>query len=218
MTDPNQPLNSPPEESPAQPPIKQVEQSTEQATEQSTGGSSLLPIIGWRERISLPALAITSVKAKIDTGARSSALHAFDIEQFERDSVTFVRFKVHPFQRSRKKIITAEAPLLEMRKVRNSGGKVETRPVITTLVSTKTQQWPIELTLTNRDVMGFRMLLGRQAVRQRFLVDPGRSYVQSAVPTRKLKSPQKKRKALPQPTYENSNFVEKFLSLFDASS
>ncbi len=169
-----------------------------------------LPLIGWRERVVLPELNISSVKAKIDTGARSSALHAFDIETFEREGVEFVRFKVHPSQRDRTKTITAEAPLLEMRTVRNSGGKSELRPVITTTVALGAQQWPIELTLTNRKLMGFRMLLGRQAVRRRFLVDSGKSYLQSTKSKRKLKSRKK-------PKNENSNIVKKFFSLFDAS-
>lgn len=178
---------------------------------------SSVPVIGWRERVALPELAIASVKAKIDTGARSSALHAFDIEYFKKDKTDFVRFKVHPHQRSNQKTITTEAPLLEMRQIRNSGGQAETRPVIITQVSTHDQQWPIELTLTNRDVMGFRMLLGRQAVRKRFLVDPGQSYLQSSAPAHKLKGRKKKRKSLKKPTHENSNFVEKFLSLFDST-
>lgn len=169
-----------------------------------------LPIIGWRERVALPELNITSVKAKIDTGARSSALHAFDIEMFEREGAEFVRFKVYPSQRNHTKTITTEAPLLEMRTVRNSGGKAELRPVITTTVKVGSQQWPIELTLTNRKLMGFRMLLGRQAVRRRFLVDSGKSYQQSAS-KRKLKSRKKTKN-------ENSNIVKKLFSLFDASS
>ncbi len=176
-----------------------------------------LPVIGWREKVALPELAISTVKAKIDTGARSSALSAFDIEVFKKGEVDFVRFKVHPVQRSRKKVVAAEAALLDMREVRNSGGKAEFRPVISTLVSLGGKQWPIELTLTNRDQMGFRMLLGRQAVRHRFLVDAGKSYVQSSLPAHKLKSNKKSsnsRKKLD----ENSNLVEKFLSLFDTSS
>ena len=172
-----------------------------------------LPVIGWREKLALPELKIAKIKAKIDTGARSSALHAFDIEQFKKGDIDFVRFKVHPLQRSRKKVIAAEAPLLDTRDVRNSGGKAESRPVISTLVSLGGSQWPIELTLTDRDQMGFRMLLGREAVRRRFLVDAGNSYIQSSLPSRKLKSHKKKtgRKKLD----ENSNLVEKFLSVFD---
>ena len=147
-----------------------------------------LPLIGWRERLVLPELGVTSVKAKVDTGARSSALHAFDIECFEREGIAFVRFRVHPAQRNKKKTITVEAKLLDTRPVRSSSGESETRPVIQTIVATDTQQWSIELTLTNREVMGFRMLLGRQAVRSRFLVDASRSYLQSSPPKHKLKS------------------------------
>ncbi|MEL6468785.1 MAG: RimK/LysX family protein [Cyanobacteria bacterium J06623_4] len=169
-----------------------------------------LPIIGWRERVSLPELNVKSVKAKIDTGARSSALHALGIEVFEQAGQSFVRFRVHA-SRDRKKIVPVEAKLLEMREVRNSGGKSERRPVIETTVSVGGQQWPIELTLTNRGVMGFPMLLGRQAVRRRFLVDSGRSYLQSSLPTRKLKSLKKAK-------HENSHLVEKLLSLFDTSA
>ncbi|MEL6161373.1 MAG: RimK/LysX family protein [Cyanobacteria bacterium J06623_5] len=170
-----------------------------------------LPVIGWRERVSLPDLNVKSVKAKVDTGARSSALHAVDVEVFEREGQPFVRFRVHASQRNRKKIVSVEAKLLEMREVRNSGGKSERRPVIETIVSIGGRQWPIELTLTNRGVMGFPMLLGRQAVRQRFLVDSGRSYLQSSLPTRKLKTRKKAK-------HENSNLVEELLSLFDTSA
>ncbi len=168
-----------------------------------------LAIIGWRERISLPELTISNIKAKIDTGARSSALHAFEIEFFERKGQDFVRFKVHPLQRSKKRLVTVEAKLFDMRKVRNSGGKAESRPVIQTAVAIGNQQWPIELTLTNRDVMGFRMLLGRQAIRKRFLVDVAQSYVQRSVPPRKLKGRKKTK-------HENSNLIEKFVSVFDS--
>ena len=136
-------------------------------------------IIGWRENVSLPQLNIDRVKAKIDTGARSSALHAFKIQELIVDNKTIIRFQVHPRQRDDKTIITSEAELLEYRKVKNSGGIAQLRPVVKTVVQLKEQKWTIELTLTNRDVMGFRMLLGRQAVRNKFLVDPGRSFLQS---------------------------------------
>lgn len=150
-----------------------------------------LPIIGWREWVSLPELRITSIKAKIDTGARSSALNAFDIEIFNREEQDFVRFKVHPHQRNSVNAIAAETKLLAIRQVRNSGGQAELRPVIQVLVALGGQQWPIEMTLTNRDVMGFRMLLGRQAVRHRFLVDPGSSYLHSSVRPHTLKGQRK---------------------------
>jgi hypothetical protein len=141
--------------------------------------SQLLTVIGWREWVALPELNIPKIKAKIDTGARSSALHAYDIEHLTRQGKSMVRFKVHPFQRDRHQVIVAEAELLDEREVRNSGGHAELRPVIQTLVRLNDKEWPIELTLTNRDVMGFRMLLGRQAVRENFLIDAGRSYIQS---------------------------------------
>ncbi len=136
-------------------------------------------VIGWREVVILPQLGIDKIKAKIDTGARSSALHAFNIVEFQRNGKDFIRFQVHPVQRDRITTVTSEAELLEYRKVRNSGGGVQLRPVIMTEIKLGQSSWAIELTLTNRDVMGFRMLLGRQAVRNKFLIDPGRSFLQS---------------------------------------
>ena len=141
--------------------------------------TSKLLIIGWREIVALPNLGISQIKAKIDTGARSSALHAFHVEKFQHDGYEMIRFQVHPDQRDSKHTVTAEAQLLEYREVRNSGGTVQLRPAILTTIELDGLQWQIELTLTNRDVMGFRMLLGRQAVRDRFLVDPGKSFLQS---------------------------------------
>ena len=143
-----------------------------------------LPVIGWREQIAIPELGIPEIKAKIDTGARSSALHAFDVETFERDGKQMVRFKVHPYQRDSQQTVTAEAELLDQRHVRNSGGSAQLRPVIHTIVELGGTRWSIELTLTNRDVMGFRMLLGREAVRRRFLVDAGKSFLQSQTGSR----------------------------------
>ena len=145
----------------------------------NTSASDSTKIIGWREAIALPQLGIDKIKVKIDTGARSSALHAFDLVEFKQDGKDLIRFQVHPLQRDRTVTVTAEAELLEYRKVRNSGGVAQLRPVIMTEIELGGQSWAIELTLTNRDVMGFRMLLGRQAVRNRFLIDPGRSFLQS---------------------------------------
>lgn len=134
-------------------------------------------LIGWREWLALPELGIVRIKAKIDTGARSSALHAFDLEPFKRRGVAMVRFKVHPVQRDSRTTVIAEAPLVDERAVTNSGGKSELRPVVRTKVSFMGREWPIELTLTRREVMGFRMLLGREALRDQYVVDPGRSYL-----------------------------------------
>ena len=142
--------------------------------------SEKIPIIGWRERVTLPELKVEQIKVKIDTGARSSALHAFEIEEFERNHKSMIRFQVHPQQRNNQHIVTAEAELLEYRKVTSSGGQSQIRPVILTTVELGLKQWQIELTLTNRDVMGFRMLLGRQAVRDHFLINPGKSFLQSS--------------------------------------
>lgn len=133
-------------------------------------------VLGWREWARLPELGIDSIKVKLDTGARTSSLHAFDLEQYDRDGRTMVRFEVHPVQRSRRDGVTVEAIVIDERWVRNSGGQRELRPVIETQLELGGLAWPIELTLTRRDEMGFRMLLGRQALRRRVLVDPGRSF------------------------------------------
>ena len=136
--------------------------------------------IGWREFVSFPQLEIERIKAKIDTGARSSALHAFNIEERSQEGKQIITFQVHPRQRDRQTTITAQAELLEYRQIRNSGGKAQLRPVIKTNIQVGTEVWEIELSLTNRDVMGFRMLLGRQGVRNKFLVDPGKSFLLSS--------------------------------------
>lgn len=161
-----------------------IEVQTSQTT--ATHQEQQLPVIGWRERVALPDLGISEVKAKIDTGARSSALHAFDIEMFRQDGKMMVRFKVNPYQGDTDRTAIAQAELIDQREVRNSGGQAQLRPVIQTTVELGGMTWPIELTLTNRDVMGFRMLLGRQAIRRRFLVDAGRSFLQSATRNRKI--------------------------------
>ena len=154
-------------------------------------------VVGWREWIALPGLGVAAVKAKIDTGARSSSLHAFDISEFQRDGSPWVRFDIHPLQRDAETIVRAEAPVLEYRHVRSSSGHLTLRPAIRVEVELDGQRWPIELTLAARDDMGFRMLLGREAVRGRFTVDPGRSYVASDSPVSKTpakKHPKKKKR------------------------
>ena len=145
-----------------------------------------LPVIGWREWVGLPDLGIKWIKVKVDTGARSSSLHAFDLEDFEREGEKWVRFSIHPVQRKSTKTVEAEAKVLEYRSIRSSSGKASIRPVIVTNISLLGISWPVELTLANRDEMGFRMLLGREAFRKRFVVDAGNSYY-GGKPKRKKK-------------------------------
>lgn len=153
-------------------------QRLRQADELSRGR----PIIGWREWLGLPELGIERIKAKIDTGARSCALHAFDIRPTHREGQPSVRFKVHPFQRDNQRTVTSEGTLIDWRWVKSSAGQETLRPVIETTIELMGRRWPIELTLINRDPMGFRMLLGRQALRRRFVVDPGRSFCSGQKP------------------------------------
>jgi len=134
-------------------------------------------VIGWREWVSLPALGVERIKAKIDTGARSSSLHAYDVEVFQRRGAEHVRFLLHPIQRSTRETVRAEALLVDRRMVRSSGGHETLRPVIETTLELGGRRWPIEVTLVNRDAMGFRMLLGRQALRGRTVIDPSRSFL-----------------------------------------
>ena len=136
-----------------------------------------LAIVGWREFLALPDFGVKRIKAKVDTGARSSSLHASEIEEIVVEGRTFVQFQIHPLQRSLKKSALVRAPLIEYRTVRSSIGEAQERPVVLTSVQLMSQRWEIELTLANRTEMGFRMLLGREAVRGRFLVDPGNSYI-----------------------------------------
>lgn len=139
-----------------------------------------LPIIGWREWIALPDLGVERLKAKVDTGARTSSLHAVHVEKIRRRGKDLARFVVHPKQRDSETELVVTAPILDFRYVKSSSGHRELRPVIETRIELFGETWPIEVTLAARDMMGFRMLLGRQALARRFTVDPSRSFLSRA--------------------------------------
>ena len=135
------------------------------------------PVIGWREWVQLPDLGVFVVKAKVDTGAATSSLHAFQLERFEKDGLAYVRFEIHPRQRSKRPSIECEAVVVRETAVRNPGGRTELRPVIASTLVIAGQPIEALINLTGRDEMGYRMLLGRRTLRNRFVVDPGKSYL-----------------------------------------
>lgn len=152
--------------------------------EPGTGADADSPsntIAGWREWVSLPGLGVGWIKAKLDTGARTSAIHAFDLEVFERDGEAapeeWVRYSIHPWQDSADDAVACESKVVTQREVRSSSGHVEERYVVLVDLSMVGKAITAEVTLSRRDEMGFRMLVGREALRQGFLVDPGRSYL-----------------------------------------
>lgn len=135
------------------------------------------PAIGWREWVQMPELGVEEIKAKVDTGADNSSLHAFNIERFDDDGVAMVRFEVHPKQRKKRPSISCVAEVVGEKKVKNPGGRSEMRPVIKTTLVIAGEKLEAKVNLTTRDEMTFRMLLGRRTIRKKFLVDPGRSYL-----------------------------------------
>lgn len=149
---------------------------------QSHPASHDWPVLGWREWVGLPDLDIPAIKCKVDTGARSSALHTFRIDPFTRDGHEWVRFGIHPHQHDAETEVWCEAPVLDIRSVTDSGGHTGERYFIATQVQLGPIALPVELSLTSRDTMLFRMLLGREAMRGRFLVDPQASFVASRRP------------------------------------
>ncbi len=136
-------------------------------------------VVGWREWLVLPDFCDLPIKAKVDTGARTSALHAFGLRIENVEGVQVACFELHPRQRSASGAVRVRCPIRGFRRVRSSNGRTETRPVVVTSLQLGEYRWKGELTLTSRDAMGFRILLGRSALKGRFLVDPSRSYAQS---------------------------------------
>lgn len=144
----------------------------------SIAQTSSLALIGWREWVSLPELNIPKLKAKIDTGARSSALHAFMIDPYLKGSERWVMFAIHPDQRNHELIIECHAKVKDKRLVTDSGGHTQRRYVIESLMVIGALSFNAEMTLTNRDSMRFRMLIGRTVLNGRYLVNPVASYLQ----------------------------------------
>jgi hypothetical protein len=134
-------------------------------------------IIGWQEWCGLPNLNIQAIKAKIDTGATTSCLDAFNIQPIKVNGIDYVNFRIHPIQNRQNIIIECNAPLIDQRTVSNSGGQRQLRYVIETEIVIAGESWNIEVTLTNRKTMKFRMLLGRQALENRYIVDTSRSFI-----------------------------------------
>ncbi len=143
-------------------------------------------LIGWREWVALPDLGLPAIKAKVDTGARTSALHAYQIDPYVKQGRDMICFLIHPIQRDFEFSVECHAPVFDVRQVTDSGGHREERYVIESAVEIGSNRWTIELTLTNRDTMQFRMLLGRTAMAGRFVVDPAASYANGKLRPRKL--------------------------------
>ena len=133
-------------------------------------------VVGWREWVALPQAGVDWVKAKIDTGARSSAIHAFDLESYDVDGQEWVRFSIHPWQRSDEDVAELSLPVLDRREVRSSNGQTEQRYAVVLDVTLAGRTLTTVMTLSNRDEMGFRMLIGREALERGFLVDSALSY------------------------------------------
>ncbi len=134
-------------------------------------------IVGGEEWCSFPQINIPGIKARVDSGAKTSALHAVNIIAFKKNGEPWVSFDVHPLQNNGKTTIHCEAPIIDKRRVKSSSGTSELRYVIRTVLSIADTTWDIEVTLTNRDSMGYRMLLGRQAMSGKMLVDPESSFL-----------------------------------------
>lgn len=143
-------------------------------------------IVGSAEWCAFPGLGIPAIKARVDSGAKTSSIHAFNIHKFRRGGEGWVSFEVHPLQNDRRTVVRCERPIVDKRVVKSSSGIAETRYVISTSIKAGTESWDIELTLANRDSMGYRMLLGREAMSGRMLVDPALSFCLGEMPAKTL--------------------------------
>jgi hypothetical protein len=132
--------------------------------------------VGWREWVELPELGLSRIQGKMDTGAKTSALHAINLREETRDGERWVRFEV-PKKTSSQRTIETAARVVDERAIKSSNGSTEFRPVIETPIQIGDASWPIELTLTDRRLMGFRLLLGRQALKGKVLIDPGQTFI-----------------------------------------
>lgn len=139
--------------------------------------SHSITLVGWREWVKLPDVGIDWIKAKNDTGARTSALHAQNIVEFDRDGIPWVRFDVQPWQHATSDRVSVELPVHDRREVRSSSGHAEKRIVVLLDVVLLGEKRTAEVTLSNRTDMGFRMLIGREALRRGFVVDPAQSFL-----------------------------------------
>jgi hypothetical protein len=144
-------------------------------------------IIGWREWIQFPDFKNAKVKAKVDSGARTSSLHAYNVKVITEKGVKKVHFELFPNQDNKEGKVIVKAPLVDYRNIKSSNGHQEKRPVIITPIKMFDEIWTVEITLTNRDIMGFRMLLGRQAIRNRFVIDVGRSFLSTKTKMKRSK-------------------------------
>ena len=138
---------------------------------------SKLVTIGWQEWVALPELSSVPIKVKVDTGAKTCALHAFKVEPYEKEGQSYVKYLVHPYQHDDSQFIECHSLVVDQREVSDSGGHREMRYVIQTTVSLAGNKFSAEITLTDRDTMKFRMLLGRNALRNKYLVDCGKSFM-----------------------------------------
>ncbi len=137
-----------------------------------------LKIVGWREWVAFPEFGGPSVRAKVDTGARTSAIHARNVKITMREGREIAEFDIYPHQRDSQTVLHCRAPIVARRRIRNSGGDVQDRVIVRTTIRLGEDVFEIDLSLTRRDQMGYRMLLGRRALKKRYVVDSGRSYVQ----------------------------------------